>query len=147
MTIMVDSYIHANAYTSVKWQVFQAHVRNYINSNYDAATASKLNGQIDWETWVYGPGLAPVHLDFTTKGLNDSLALVGQYMDGSVDHAKAKSDWNNEFKSTTKTIFTQKLNTEFNKCGVACINSTIFNQIDADMNITGEINPDVKQQW
>jgi len=27
------------------------------------------------------------------------------------------------------------------------MNSTTFLAIDADMNITGEINPDVKQEW
>lgn len=103
--------------------------------------------KIDWEAWVYGPGLAPVQQDFTTKGLNDSLALVASYIDGTVDHAQATKDWNTEFKSTTKTIFAQKLNTEFKTCGLTCMNSTTFLAIDADMNITGEINPDVKQEW
>tara|TARA_B110000285_G_scaffold230886_1_gene298326 strand:+ start:1512 stop:1658 length:147 start_codon:yes stop_codon:yes gene_type:complete len=43
--------------------------------------------KINWEAWVYGPGLAPEPLDFRTKGLNDSLALVASYIDGTVDHA------------------------------------------------------------
>jgi len=80
---------------------------------------------IDWETWVYGPGLAPVQQDFTTKGLNDSLALVDAYMNNDTatfDHAYATKLWTSEFKSTTKTIFAQKLNTEYNKCGTACMN-------------------------
>jgi len=48
-------------------------VKNYISVNFPDMS---LYEQIDWEEWVYGPGLAPVHLDFTTKGLNDSIALV-----------------------------------------------------------------------
>lgn len=106
--------------------------------------------QIDWETWVYGPGLAPVQLDFTTKSLNDSLQLVSDYINqdpSTFDHDKAKKLWTTEFKSTTKTIFAQKLNTEFSKCGTACMNQTVFTTIDTDLNITGEINPDVKQEW
>jgi len=65
----------------------------------------------------------------------------------SMDHADATSKWKTEFLSTTKTIFAQKLNTEYSNCGTACMNSTVFNAIDKDMNITGEINPDVKQEW
>ena len=108
-----------------------------------------MKAQIDWETWVYGPGLAPVHLDFTTKGLNDSLALVDSYiaMPADFNHTAATDLWKNEFVSTTKTIFTQKLNTEFSKCGTTCITKELFASIDADMDITHEINPDVKQEW
>jgi len=65
----------------------------------------------------------------------------------TMDHAAATNMWKDEFLSTTKTIFAQKLNTEFSKCGTACINSTVFDAIDKDMNITNEINPDVKQEW
>jgi len=65
----------------------------------------------------------------------------------TMDHAAATNMWKNEFLSTTKTIFAQKLNTEFSKCGTACINSTVFDAIDKDMDITNEINPDVKQEW
>jgi hypothetical protein len=65
----------------------------------------------------------------------------------NMDHDAATNAWTKEFLSTTKTIFTQKLNTMFSTCGLACMNSTVFNAIDKDMNVTGEINPDVKQEW
>ena len=88
-----------------------------------------MKAKIDWETWVYGPGLAPVQQDFTTKGLNDSLALVDEYIStptADFNHTRAADLWKNEFVSTTKTIFTQKLNTEYSKCNTTCITKDLF---------------------
>jgi len=110
MIKMVDTYIAFNKYTSVKWQVFQSHVNIYIDLN---LPNMGIKEKIDWETWIYGPGLAPIHQDFTTKSLNDSLALVDAYMNNDTatfDHAKATKLWTSEFRSTTKTIFAQNLN-------------------------------------
>ena len=99
MTNMLDSYISANKYKSVKWPVFQAHVKSFINLNYP--NADEINGKIDWETWVYGPGLAPIHLNFTTEGLTDALNLVDQYIAGTAVTADAQKKWTTVFKSTT----------------------------------------------
>ena len=67
-----------------------------------------MKAKIDWETWVYVPGLAPVHLDFTTKSLNDSLAIVHEFVyDPGMNTTAAAAKWNSEFQTTTKTIFTQ----------------------------------------
>lgn len=65
-----------------------------------------IKGKIDWESWVYGPGLAPVKLDFKTKGITDAFNLIDSYInDPKMDHDEAKRLWKDEFVSTTKTIF------------------------------------------
>lgn len=72
----------------------------------------------------------------------DALALVDQYIAGTVDHADAQKKWTTEFVSTTQTIFAQKLNTD-----ITMMTKDIFDAIDKDLNVTGNINPDVKQEW
>lgn len=113
LTTLIDTYITANAFKSIKWRVFQAHVDDFIDANWDKTEAARLKGMINWEDWVYVPGLAPVHLDFTTKGLNDSMALVDEFITNTTVEADAKKVWA-ELKDTTKTIFLQQFNTIFN---------------------------------
>jgi len=64
---MIDQYVAQNAFTSIKWQTLQASVESFIDANEAPASRCRwLKQQIDWETWVYGPGLAPVWQNFTT---------------------------------------------------------------------------------
>jgi hypothetical protein len=110
--------------------------------------AKEIKSKIDWMTWVYNGGLAPIKLDFTTKSLNDSFAIVDDFVNNpTMNTTDAKSKWDNEFKSTTKTIFTQKLNTILSTEGLTMMNATTFDRIDNALNVTGEENPEIRQQW
>jgi hypothetical protein len=80
--------------------------------------------------------------------LNDSLEIVSQFVNNpTYNTSDAKAKWDSEFKSTTKTIFTQKLNTIFSVEGEAMMNGTTFDKIDAALSITSEQNPEIRQQW
>lgn len=74
-------YINKHAQTSVivndlriSWEVF-------VEDTYDNATeVNRILASVDWDTWVFAPGLPPVHLDFTTKSSNESAALADEYI-------------------------------------------------------------------
>jgi len=75
-------------------------------------------------------------LDFTTKSLNDSIAIVNDFVNNpTMNTTDAKSKWDNEFKSTTKTIFTQKLNTILSTEGLTMMNATTFDRIDTALDV------------
>jgi len=38
---------------------------------------------IDWEAWVYGPGLAPVQMSFTTPKLVEAQQMAASYIAGA----------------------------------------------------------------
>jgi len=73
---LIDQYIAENQFTSVKWQVFQAKTEAFITKAFPAEEGASIIRSIDWNTWVYGPGLAPVWQDFSTPLLKESQAMA-----------------------------------------------------------------------
>jgi hypothetical protein len=59
---------------------FKGEFETLVDAKYNATEAVTIKGKLDWETWVHSPGLAPVHLDFTTPALNESSDLADQYI-------------------------------------------------------------------
>jgi leukotriene-A4 hydrolase len=95
---------------------------------------------VDWELWVKGTGLAPVFLDFTTTELNQSIALATAY----VNTGKTPSGYEafNNYSSNLKAVFCDTLNSLSDSVTIE-----ILDKIDTDLNITGTVDPEVKQRW
>jgi len=126
---MIDEYIHENALTSVKWQVFQAKVESFVDAHEDAKTAREIKAKIDWEAWVYGPGLAPIQQDFTTPLLLESQAMAEEYitLQGLSSPANYQN-YNSKYYSNLKVIFIQQLVLKEKDVGLV-----ILEKIDADL--------------
>jgi hypothetical protein len=61
MRALINRYITENAYTSIKWDVLRDLYENFV----DGAFTTKKEAQakkdaVDWEAWIYNPGLSPV---------------------------------------------------------------------------------------
>lgn len=69
---MLKSYLIKNSQLSIDYTDFKEFIESYTRDNLPKELSSKLES-VDWETWVKGPGPAPIHFDFTTKLLNESL--------------------------------------------------------------------------
>lgn len=80
MQELLRKNIRNNHRSSVNYTQFRDLTIAHINENFDNATATEINGKIDWETWVKGPGLAPVQLNFTTPKLLESQSIAEEYI-------------------------------------------------------------------
>ena len=99
MQLMLNEYIHENAFTSIKWTIFREKVESYIDNNWsEKYEARKLKDMIDWMTWVYGPGLPPYTANFTTPALVEAVSLAHSYVDlggnGSPANFSDYKTWN-----------------------------------------------------
>ena len=72
MKTLINQYVWKNAYQSIKWEVFRAEYESFVDGTYGAAEARSKKSAVDWMSWVYGPGLAPVWQDFRTASLTES---------------------------------------------------------------------------
>ena len=147
MADMVDEYIFENKYTSIKWQVFQAKVESFVDKHENAEVAREIKAKIDWEAWVYGPGLAPIHQDFTTPLLLESQAMAEAYIVGG--GSTGPSDFrdyldNKKFYSNLRVIFQQYLVQNEKR-----VTGAIMKKIDQDLGVTthSPIDYNVFQQW
>ena len=53
---------------------------NYVTSNLDKTNAKKILDQIDWKTWIYGPGLPPITIDLDTEVYHEAIDIAHHYM-------------------------------------------------------------------
>jgi hypothetical protein len=40
---------------------------DYVETNFNQTETNRILGAVDWDAWIYQPGLPPVQFDFTTK--------------------------------------------------------------------------------
>jgi hypothetical protein len=45
---------------------------DFVEDKYNATETYRILGAVDWDAWIYQPGLPPKFLDFTTKESNSS---------------------------------------------------------------------------
>ena len=109
--------------------MFQAKVESFIDAHENAHTAREIKAKIDWEAWVYGPGLAPIQQDFTTPLLLESQAMAKEYitLQGLSSPANYQN-YNSKYYSNLKVIFIQQLVLKEKDIGLV-----ILEKIDADL--------------
>ena len=92
---------------------------------------------------MYQTGLAPVPLDFTTAESDQAAALAREYiaLNGSGSPANATAEYASYY-SNLKVVFHDTLQEQYD-----LVNIDILTRIDADLNCTDEIDPEVRQRW
>ena len=107
-----------------------------------AAEVNQILAAVDWETWMDQATLAPVALDFTTpeSDLASELALEYIALNGTASPANFSAYFG--FYSNLKVVFHDTLETNIDQ-----VNLAILERIDADLNCTEDIDPEVKQRW
>lgn len=98
---------------------------------------------MDWGAWIYQPGLPPQVLNFTTENITKAINMADAYINGSGQTSPDdKDDYNKIFYSNLKVIFIERLAERINDTTLE-----ILTKIDADLNITSSLDPEVKQRW
>jgi leukotriene-A4 hydrolase len=57
---LLDEYIAENKGTSVTWPVFQEKAESFMFKSFPVSEARWMKKTINWNQWIYGPGLAPI---------------------------------------------------------------------------------------
>ena len=81
MRELLNEWVLQNTYQSRKWNDFRDKYESFVDENFSSSEARQLKLKVDWVTWVYYAGLAPVYQDFTTSLLNESIALANGYIE------------------------------------------------------------------
>ena len=97
---------------------------------------------MDWSQWLYETGLSPVPLDFSTPESDQSTALALDYIARNGTSSPDNFSAYFTYYSNLKVVFHDTI--QNNK---AKVNTAILARIDADLNCTGDIDPEVKQRW
>lgn len=106
MRALINRYIADNKYTSIKWQVLRDLYENFV----DGAFTTKKERQakkdaVDWEAWIYYPGLSPVWQNFTTTEITEAKNLAMGYINGNGSTSPANFTDFTSFNSNLKVIF------------------------------------------
>jgi leukotriene-A4 hydrolase len=136
-------YIIRYTETSIISHDLRASWEDFVEDNFNASMTNQILGSINWDQWIYTPGLPPAGLlNFTTdaqvgasKLADDYIALAGA--SSPADYAKFK-----DYYSNLKVVFLERLNERFSDLTLALIQ-----KIDADLSITNSVDPEVKQRW
>jgi len=97
---------------------------------------------MDWSSWIYKPGLPPVQLDFSTPQGNQAQMLALQYIDLNGTASPENFTEYFSYYSNLKVMFHDTLQSQ-----PTLLNKAILERIDADLNCTDEIDPEVRQRW
>ena len=97
---------------------------------------------VDWSTWMYKTGLPPVQFDFTTPESDQSAALAEAYIALNGTASPDNIDVYFTYYSNLKVVFHDTLQNHYDQ-----VNTAIIARIDADLNCTADIDPEVRQRW
>lgn len=107
----------------------------------DDDTVNQVLEQVDYEAWIYEVGNAPAPITFTNSRTTAAVNLADAYI--ALNGAGQPTNYTdyNTWESNQKVVFHQTLlwNT--------ASNAAIMTAIDADLNITGTSDPEIKQRW
>ena len=81
MKELLNEWVLENTYQSRKWNDFRDKYESFVDKEFSKSEARQLKLKVDWVSWIFYGGLAPVHQDFTTKLLNESIALADGYIE------------------------------------------------------------------
>ena len=140
---MLGFYFNKYRSQSVFYLEFRLTFNEWIRANYSPEDAELSITKVNWDAWVTTPGPIPAILDFSTPESLDFATLAVDYINLKGDASPANfTDYKKTNNSNLKSIFLDKLVSLSN-----FVTPKILARIDADLNVTLDINPEVGQRW
>ena len=145
MKSFLNFYMSQHSLTSITtielretWEFFV----EYMIPDLTGEEVNQILASVDWETWLYVPGLAPVELDFTTAESDESASLALEYI--ALNGTASPANYSDYFGyySNLKVVFHDTLQSKYEQ-----VNTAILARIDADLNCTADLDPEVRQRW
>ena len=144
MQELLRTHVLAHSLTSIGYETFQKHFEDFVDEKFrDTEVAGFIKSKMDWHAWVRQPGLAPVHLDFTTPALNESQGLANEYIRlNGTGSPSNYTDYINNYYSSLRVIFLQQLVARESE-----VTLEIMSKVDQDLNVTLTLDPECKAIW
>ena len=138
-------YIKEHSLTSITTIKLRETWEFFVEYKIPGLSSEEVNSilaSMDWSTWMYVPGLPPVIADFNTVESNQSAQLARDYIALNGTASPENFTEYNGYYSNLKVVFHDTLQTYYDQ-----VNTAILERIDADLNCTAEIDPEVRQRW
>lgn len=133
-------YIRAYQYTSVNADQFVAKFTAYVKAHFSSADAKQTLDQIDFVTWIHGPGLPPVTVDLETEEYNLAIALAQGFLDNKPD-SNARDIYQN-FTVDLKGLFISHFIQN-----IELVDASKAQSIDQAVGVGQEINGELVFRW
>lgn len=140
---MLGFYLNKYRNQSVTYLEFRLTFNEWIRANYNPADAEAAISQVDWNAWVLSPGPNPVQLDFSSPSATEFANIAIDYINRNGDSSAVNfTDYKNTKNPNLKVVFLDTL-VEMSDL----VTPKILAKIDADLDVTHDINPEIGQRW
>lgn len=120
------------------WETFQ----EFLNETFTKDEVDKINSQIDYNQWIFGPGKIPAPIDFYTKEIGESRSLASEYIKLGGGSSPSGFEKFRNYTSRLKCTFIQNLLDNIHD-----VNNTMIRKIDEDYRLSDSVDPEVKTLW
>jgi len=135
------TYLDKFGKQSLRTADFIETMTGFINKSFSKKEAKSILGQIDFETWIYKPGLPPVTLDFGNQDYDNAVNLADEFINGHVDPVAAAKMYHN-FSVNLKGLFINRLIDNVDR-----IDDCKAAYIQDKLKIKDEINGEIIFRW
>lgn len=113
---------------------------SHVKKSFKKDEAKVILDQIDWETWIYGPGFPPVSVDLETESYNNAINIANNYISGQ--STSEDIDTYNSFDMSLKSIVLIEFLTKIDQ-----VTSETVAKINDDLNVSAETNVQLISPW
>jgi leukotriene-A4 hydrolase len=135
-------YIIEYSQDSVFSEDFRSSWEDFVEDHFNATETNRILGSINWDAWLFTPGLPPVTLDFSTPASIGASHLADEYIRLAGEASPDNYTQFNDYYSNLKVIFLERLNERIDDVTIE-----IMQKIQDDYNLTGTVDPECKQRW
>ncbi|CAI2361127.1 unnamed protein product [Moneuplotes crassus] len=140
-TEFLRKYLAKFSQESIGTVDFINYFTSFVTETFSENESRDILEEIDFDTWIYAPGLPPVTLDFETEEYNQSIELAQNFLDGTVDKEAALKLYLS-FSVNLKGLFISHLIDNIEE-----VDEDKASYIDNTLHISSEINGEIIYRW
>uniref|UniRef100_A0A7S3K7S2 Peptidase M1 leukotriene A4 hydrolase/aminopeptidase C-terminal domain-containing protein n=1 Tax=Euplotes crassus TaxID=5936 RepID=A0A7S3K7S2_EUPCR len=137
MLEFLRSYLKNFAYTSIDVTNFISFFSEYVHQKFTTTDAEEILSKIDFDAWIYAPGLPPITVDFETKEYNDAIELAQSFLDAKANVTSALQIFKS-FSVNLKGLFISHL-IDNQEIVDDCMAQYIYDTLQLGDEINGEV--------
>jgi leukotriene-A4 hydrolase len=103
-------YILRYSETSILTDDLRQSWEDFVEDHFNASETNRILGSINWDAWIYTPGLPPNILDFSTPASIGAAKLADEYISLGGDSSPADYKIFFDYYSNLKVVFLERLN-------------------------------------
>jgi leukotriene-A4 hydrolase len=118
---------------------------------FNATEVNRIIGGVNWDAWLYTPGLPDYNhgyqADFTTNSSREFAKMAVDYvsLNGTASPENYTDYLSNDTYSNLRVVFIESLSESVHTNDTDAL--AVMQKVDEDFNITGTLDPELKQRW